>query len=110
MTIHKGLKEGAWASMSFCLQMGNIGAEVSRAFKWKDKNNDNLSYSAFERALELIELTAENAKSLSVRREVLRLKEYFIYAFMFEKNSILYEKEKNYLNKYLFSFTMLKRE
>lgn len=34
---HKTLVNGEWAAMSFYLQMGNIGSEVSRSLKWYGK-------------------------------------------------------------------------
>ena len=57
---HKSLADGGWAEMSFYLQMGNLGSEVSRALKWFGKNERRFQVS-FERALELFDLTIEAA-------------------------------------------------
>ena len=46
-----------WNELSFAEQMLNIGSEVSRAIKWRDKNKER-SELAFFRALELIHFTA----------------------------------------------------
>ena len=56
---HRSLESGKWAELSFMEQMANIGSEVSRTSKWKEKGNAERSQSAFYRALELIDLTLE---------------------------------------------------
>ena len=56
IVYHKELKEsGRWSSMSFFEQMGNIGSEVSRACKWKEKGKPEMMQKAFERGLELLD-------------------------------------------------------
>lgn len=57
---HKDLANGRWGEMSFYLQMGNLGSEVSRSLKWFRKNEKRFQVS-FERALELFDLTIEAA-------------------------------------------------
>ena len=57
MIQHKELAAGRWEEMSLCEQMANIGSEVSLTIKWKEKNNPEQSQKAFERALELIDIT-----------------------------------------------------
>jgi hypothetical protein len=54
---HKNLAAGRWHQLSFLEQMANIGSEVERALNWRRKNNPTYSQRAFERALELIDLT-----------------------------------------------------
>jgi len=39
MIQHKELAEGRWKDLSLCEQMANIGSEVSRTIKWKEKQN-----------------------------------------------------------------------
>lgn len=74
---HKDLDNGRWAGIPFCLQMRNIGSEVSRSLKWFGKNEKRLQTS-FERALELFDLTIECAKPYSGRlKEVCRAREEF---------------------------------
>ncbi|HAI74197.1 MAG TPA: hypothetical protein DCS28_01695 [Candidatus Moranbacteria bacterium] len=81
---HKNLAGGEWQKLSFFEQMANIGSEVERAIKWKNKNNAEYGRLAFERALELIDLTIENEKSKSRLKELLRVREmladYFVFA------------------------------
>lgn len=57
---HRSLADGGWTKMSFALQMGNLGSEVSRSLKWYGKNEKRFRVS-FERALELFDLTIEAA-------------------------------------------------
>jgi len=49
-----------WPQMSLREQMGNIGSEVSRAIRWKDRNEKRF-WGAFARALELLDLSIEAA-------------------------------------------------
>ena len=72
---HKDLAAGGWKKLSFVEQMANIGSEVERALNWKNKNNAHYSSMAFERALELLDLTIENEKRRNHLRELLRLRE-----------------------------------
>lgn len=79
MTIqHKELSEGKWQTMSFLEQMGNIGSEVSRCIKWKNKNDKKNSAFAFERALELLDMTIQDPKNIKRLRELTRVRETFI--------------------------------
>jgi hypothetical protein len=64
--IHKELASGRWAQLSFVEQMGNIGSEVERALIWKAKNNPDYSMRAFERALELLDLTLGSCKKRAI--------------------------------------------
>ena len=58
MIQHKGLAEsGRWAEMPFAQQMANIGSEVFRAGKWKEKEKTERAQNAADRALELLDFT-----------------------------------------------------
>ena len=78
---HKSLAAGRWEKLSFMEQMANIGSEVERALNWKSKHNADYSQKAFERALELIDLTLENTKSLARLKEIARLREAMVDYF-----------------------------
>ena len=54
---HKTLAAGRWEDLPFHKQMANIGSEISRAIKWKRKNNEEQMQKAVTRCLELIDLT-----------------------------------------------------
>ena len=71
-----------WRELSFCLQMGNLGSEVSRSLKWFGKNEKRFQPS-FERALELFDFTIECVKSDSAKlKEVCRAREEFCDYFL----------------------------
>ena len=78
---HKDLAAGGWKKLSFVEQMANIGSEVERALNWKNKNNGRYSSLAFERALELLDLTVANEKRRNHLKELLRLREVLVDYF-----------------------------
>lgn len=80
---YKDLANGRWQKLSFFEQMANIGSDVERAIKWKNKNNAQYSRMSFERALELIDLTVENEKNRNHLKELLRLREVLVDYFAF---------------------------
>jgi len=100
---HKDLASGRWQKFSFVEQMANVGSEVERAIKWKNKNNAQYCQMAFERALELLDLTIDSKKDINCLRELLRLREVLADYFAFDN---IYgssdEKWHNYF--YAFSF------
>lgn len=56
-------------------QLGNIGSEVGRANRAKSNGNVDRMWSALERALELIDLTAADERWTGRSREILRARE-----------------------------------
>jgi len=36
--VHRDLAAGRWKELGLSEQMGNIGSEVHRALKWREKN------------------------------------------------------------------------
>lgn len=85
---HKDLASGRWAGLPFLEQMANIGSEVERALNWQAKNNAENSRKAFERALELIDLTLDSAAGGARLKELARMREaiadYFAGANQFK--------------------------
>ena len=87
MTVqHKELAAGRWCELTFFEQMANIGSEVERALKWKGKGNTAFSSRAFERALELLDLTILHSKSSSQLKELTRLREVLADYFAFDNS------------------------
>lgn len=95
---HKNLAQGRWFELSFFEQMANVGSEVERAMKWREKN---IEYSrlAFDRALELLDLTISDAKNRKRLKELFRLREvladYFYFDNIYQSNN---QKWHNYFN------------
>lgn len=80
---HQELAGGRWQELSFFEQMANIGSEVERAIKWRQKNQLDLSQKAVVRALELLSLTISSQLSHDSRlRELLRVKECLLDTFL----------------------------
>ena len=80
--MHAELAGGRWEAMSLAEQMGNIGSEISRVIRWKNKGNYERMQGALERALELIDLSIQWAQRADSRqaypgaiRELCRLRE-----------------------------------
>ena len=75
--IHRELGEGRWASFSIFEQLGNVGSEFERAARAFALGDRNRFEKAFERMLELLDLTVEDPKWQTAcrLRELLRLRE-----------------------------------
>ena len=78
---HKDLASGRWSKLSFIEQMANIGSEVERALNWQKKDNSDYSRKAFERSLELIDLTLDNIVNPSHFKELARMREAVVDYF-----------------------------
>jgi len=81
---HPQLAAGRWFQLSFFEQMANVGSEVERAIKWKNKRNLKYSRLAFERALELLDFTIADKKNKKRLKELLRVRETLADYFAFE--------------------------
>ncbi len=79
--MHKHLAAGRWAEMSLCCQLANIGSEVSRAIKWREKGKHDISRRAFFRALELADLTLACLKEGAKLKEIARMREVMVDFF-----------------------------
>ena len=73
--------EGRWREMPLVEQMANIGGEVERTIKWTEKSNPGYSRLAFERALDLIDMTMEDSKNRPSLKEIARLREAVVDFF-----------------------------
>jgi hypothetical protein len=81
---HKDLAAGRWNHLSFSEQMANIGSEIERTISWKSKGRSEISSRAFERALELLDLTVADPKNRSRLKELLRVREAVSDHFCFD--------------------------
>ena len=79
--VHKDLARGRWAQMPLVEQMANIGSEVERALNWRKRKNADHARKAFERALELIDLSLGAAGSLPRLKELARVRETLVDHF-----------------------------
>ncbi len=104
--FHVGL-EGRWSSLSLLEQMANIGAEVGRAIKWKDKGNVEMSTNALYRGLELMDLTIQDKKNKNSLKELLRVREAIV-DFLIGEN--IYKSSNRIWEKYFFFFNLAARK
>lgn len=74
LIYHRELAAGGWNKLPFFAQMANIGSEISRACKWKAKEKPEMMQKAFERGLELLDLTISGTHGPK-RHELLRARE-----------------------------------
>jgi hypothetical protein len=72
---HKELAAGRWKEFPLALQMAHVGSEVERALKWHEAGDASRARPAYERALELLDLTSKYAHRSSQIRELRRARE-----------------------------------
>ena len=82
--VHRELTSGRWRELTFFEQMANIGSEVERTIRWKEKGQAGVSMRAFERALELLDLTVADPRNRFRLRELLRVREVLADHFVFD--------------------------
>ncbi len=81
-TLHKEAASGGWARLELVEQLGNIGSEVERAIRAHQAGRASRFEGAFERALELFDLTAEDPRWHGHQcQEILRAREEFCRLF-----------------------------
>ena len=103
---HASLAAGRWKEMTFLEQMANIGSEVERALNWRAKQNADYSSRAFERSLELLDLTLDSVRGMPRRKEVARLREAIVDYFA---GSNQFKSTEASWKKYFSSFTYAAR-
>ena len=79
---HQELAAGRWRQLPFLEQMANVGSEVERALNWRAKHHAAYAERAFERALELLDLTLDAAGGLARRKELARVREALVDYFV----------------------------
>ena len=78
---HKDLSGGRWSKLPFMEQMANIGSEVERALNWQAKHHADYTQKAYERALELVDLTLDSATGFARFKELARMREAIVDYF-----------------------------
>jgi hypothetical protein len=106
MAGHVSLAAGRWHGMSLAEQLANVGSEVSRARKWAGKDA-GLSEKAFDRALELIDLTLSDPRWKGRRLdEIARARELLCDAMLGGRN---YGTTLDAMDRYFLPFCILAR-
>ena len=103
---HKNAASGRWFEFSMIEQLANVGSEVHRAINWKNRENQDYSRQAFERALELFDLTLADPKNRLRLREVARAREALVDYFAGDN---IYGSTDESWEKYFYSFNYAAR-
>lgn len=74
--LHGSLRPERWRQLSRVEQLANIGSEVERTIGFHQRHDDRADL-AFERALELIDLSLADRRWGKGRKELTRLRELF---------------------------------
>lgn len=104
-TQHHNLAKGKWHQLTLPEQMGNIGSEVGRTFRWLGRD-EKVAERAAERALELFDFTLQDPRWSKRLREIARTREIFCDV-VFGGNQ--YQSKPEDLERYFLSFAILAR-
>lgn len=100
---HRKQSEGEWQKKTFLEQMANIGSEVYRAINWRNRNNEEYAQLAFERSLELFDLSKGSKLSYPEYKELLRMREIWVDYFKYDNE---YNSTGEGINRYFFYSTI----
>ncbi len=78
---HASLAAGKWFTMPLVEQLANVGSEVGRIRRWKEKD-PSACEKAFIRALELLDLTIRDPRWKGRRKELTRVREFLCDAML----------------------------
>jgi len=104
---HKTLTPERWQKFSLAEQMGNIGSEVSRAIGAKKRNDAVGLNNAFERGMELFDLTMMDTRHKKRLIEIGRLREVFVDAYLGGRE---YKSKMDDLDRYFLQFALIVRK
>lgn len=103
---HSDLQTGRWLKFSLVEQMANIGSEIERAIKWKDKKNHLYANLANSRALELFDLSLSDMRHGAGLKEIARARELWLDFFVGNNQ---YSQTASQWHKYIHAFTYAAR-
>lgn len=69
--LHEQLAAGRWHTLSLMEQLANVGSDVARAARWYGKDPQRCE-QAFDRAVELLDLTIADERWKGRRKELTR--------------------------------------
>ncbi|HEX7561490.1 MAG TPA: hypothetical protein VF347_04785 [Candidatus Humimicrobiaceae bacterium] len=101
MTIYHKELQKKWQNLSLIEQLANVGSEVERALKWREKSNKEYSTPAFERALELLDYTTDCMADFHRLKELKRLREVLVDYFA---GANIYSSSARSLRNYFYCF------
>lgn len=104
---HKTLTPERWAGLTLAQQLANIGAEVGRSISQRAAGNEEYANLAFERALELFDLSKTVQTRFPALKELARAREVYCDYFAGEN---AYNSSAESLNRYFLQFNLLARQ
>ena len=79
---HQALADWRWLELNLAEQLGNVGSEYERAWRWKRQGHGEYFEKAFGRMLELLDLTLADKRWHNHRlKELTRLREQVCQEF-----------------------------
>jgi len=99
-------RSGRWSQLSLAQQLGNVGSEVSRALRWKGRDQ-KLFDGAMIRALELLDFTLQDPRWRRRLKELARARELLCDAWL---GGAQYGSDLEGLNRYFFHFALAARK
>jgi len=75
--IHKDLEGERWNRLSLVEQLANVGCDIDRAIRWKNKGDRDTS----QKALELLWFTVDDPKNKKSLKELVRMREVLLDYF-----------------------------
>jgi hypothetical protein len=107
ITYHPSLAAGRWYTLTLAEQLGNVGSEYERALRAKANDDQSRFEHAFERMLELLDLTIGDARWKNHRlKELTRVREVVCDELWNEKPEYIH---RNDLREYFLYFGILAR-
>ena len=103
---HQELAAGRWGRLSLVEQLANVGAEVGRMVRWRGRD-ERLAAGAFERALELLDLTLADHRWRGRLKEIARARELLCDA---AKGGSEYSTRLDDLDRYFLAFAVAARK
>lgn len=107
MSTQHSITQAQWNQLSFCEQMGNIGSEISRTISASKRSNFTRADSAFDRALELFDLTISDPKNKHGLKELCRAREICCDFFIGDND---YRSEAESLDRYFLQYAQAARK
>ena len=103
-TLHGGLTHERWEQLSLADQLANIGSEVARAARAKNRQDDTRLQQHLDLTLELFEFTLDDERWRGQRVEIGRARE-IVCDFLVGDNE--YESTAESLDAYFLPFSYL---
>lgn len=110
--FHKNLDIQNWLNRDIFYVMGNIGSEVNRSIKWKEKGKEDKWIPAFYRSLELFDLSINNRTITNAQlSELMRAREVWV-DFIYGDNEYQSTSKdiRKYFDQFVFAYQNYERE